>query len=95
MEICPKCKKYSLSMELRDGVARCFNVNCDFKGKIDSFRDYFEKFKISGLNWANYCAQTPVNLRVSGPSKQKSILRFFKGLILSLVSILRQTTSEV
>jgi len=68
MEICPKCKKYSLSLDLRDSVARCYNSDCDFKEKVKDYDDYFEKFKISELNWENYCAQTPPNFRRERPS---------------------------
>lgn len=69
MEMCPRCKKYTLSVDLRNTVARCFSTTCRFQEKIENMRDYFERFEISELNWPNYCAQTPVDFRVLGPSK--------------------------
>lgn len=68
MEICPKCNEYTLSLDLRDNVARCYNLNCDFEEKIKDYDDYFERFKISKLNWENYCAQTPPKFRRMAPS---------------------------
>jgi hypothetical protein len=70
MQICPKCGQYTLGAHLRNSVALCYNLNCDFEEKIKGFRDYFERFEISELNWPNYCAQTPPSMRVLEPFKQ-------------------------
>jgi transcription initiation factor TFIIIB Brf1 subunit/transcription initiation factor TFIIB len=67
MEICPECSEYSLSLDLRNGLARCYNRDCCFKEEIIDYDDYFKRFVISELNWANYCAQTPASLRVPSP----------------------------
>lgn len=69
MEICPKCKKYTLTLVIKDRVARCYNYDCDFEEKIVDNNDYFNKFVISELNWENYCGQTPREFRVVKPPK--------------------------
>jgi hypothetical protein len=63
MEICPKCKDYSLSYDPRRKTARCYSLTCRFEEPVINSSDYFDRYVISPLNWENFCAQTPLFVR--------------------------------
>lgn len=63
MEICPKCKSYTLSYDSRRCVAICNSYECDYIYRVKDIEDYFNQFVVSELNWNNYCAKTPSFIR--------------------------------
>jgi len=63
MEICPKCRDYTLSYDPARRVAICYSKKCNYCQPINDYKDYFKSFIISKLNWENYCAKTPSSIR--------------------------------